>query len=158
MSASGHYTRGRSLRIKDKAVSVSSPCCRRFSSPTLLIGSRRARLLTFSAALRSPQTCFRLPHCLGNRHTCCLASQPPAFVHPPLSGGHCCLRQRQPAAFPALPPCGMPTSGLFRCFAAPQPPVSQPLSAAADIPFQGNSRPLRPRRRSSCCRCGCCCL
>ena len=27
---------------------------------------------------------------------------------------------------------------------------SQPLSAAADIPFQGNPRPLRPRRRSSC--------
>ena len=47
-------------------------------SPTLLIGSRRARLLTSSAALRSPQTCLRLPHCLGNRHTCRLASQPPS--------------------------------------------------------------------------------
>ena len=78
MSASGHYTRGRFLRINGKAVSVSSPCCRRSSSPTLLIGSRRARLLTSSAALRSPQTCFRLPHCLGCFAPCGF-SRPPAL-------------------------------------------------------------------------------
>lgn len=78
MSASGHYTRGRSLRIKDKAVSVSSSCCRRSSSPTLSIGSRRARLLTSSAALRSPQTCFRLPHCLGC-FAACGFPRPPAL-------------------------------------------------------------------------------
>ena len=54
MSASGHYTRGRSLRINNKAVSVSSPCYRRSSSPTLFICFRRARLLTSAAArLRS---------------------------------------------------------------------------------------------------------
>ena len=49
--------------VRRKAVSVSSPCCRGSNSPTWSIGSRRARLLTSSAALRSPQTCFRLPHC-----------------------------------------------------------------------------------------------
>ena len=65
MSASGHYTRGRSLRINNKAVSVESPPQVSALPPTLSIGSRRARLLTSSAALRSPQTCFRLPHCLG---------------------------------------------------------------------------------------------
>jgi hypothetical protein len=76
MSASGHYTRGRSLRINNKAVSVSSPCYRRFSSPTLFICFRRARLLTSAAARLSPQTCFRLPHCLGCFAAC-------GFPHPP---------------------------------------------------------------------------
>ena len=78
MSASGHYTRGRSLRINNKAVSVSSPCCRRSSSPTLFIRSRRARLLTSAAARLSPQTCFRLPHCLG-RFAPCGFSRPPSL-------------------------------------------------------------------------------
>ena len=78
MSASGHYTRGRSLRINDKAVSVSSPCCRRSSSPTLFIRSRRARLLTSAALRLSPQTCFRLSHCLG-RCAPCGFSRPPAL-------------------------------------------------------------------------------
>lgn len=40
------------------------------ASPTLSIGYRRARLLTSFAALRSPQTCFRLPHCLGRFDPC----------------------------------------------------------------------------------------
>ena len=119
-------------------------------SPTLLIGSRRARLLTSSAALRSPQTCLRLPHCLGNRHTCCLASQPPAFGHP-LSGGPCCLRQR--AAFPALPPCGMPTTDVSLTRTCHRSGFRTPVGCA-DIPFQGNSRPHGRWRRSSCCRCG----
>lgn len=57
---------------------MSSPCCRRSSSPTLSIGSRRARLLTSSAALRSPQTCFRLPHCLGC-FAACGFPRPPAL-------------------------------------------------------------------------------
>ena len=76
MSASGHYTRGRSLRINDKAVSVESPPQVSALPPTWFIGSRRARLLTFSAALRSPQTCFRLPHCLGCFAACGLPSPP----------------------------------------------------------------------------------
>ena len=59
-------------------MSVSSPCCRRPSSPTLFIGSRRARLLTSSAALRSPQTYFRLPHCLGC-FAACGFPRPPAL-------------------------------------------------------------------------------
>lgn len=59
-------------------MSVSSPCCRRSSSPTLFIGSRRARLLTSAAARLSPQTCFRLPHCLG-RFAPCGFSRPPAL-------------------------------------------------------------------------------
>ena len=46
--------------------------------PTLSIGSRRARLLTSSAALRSPQTCFRLPHCLGC-FAACGFPRPPAL-------------------------------------------------------------------------------
>ena len=46
--------------------------------PTLFIGSRRARLLTSSATLRSPQTCFRLPHCLGC-FAACGFSRPPAL-------------------------------------------------------------------------------
>ena len=78
MSASGHYTRGRSLRINNKAVSVSSPCFRRSSSPTLFIGPRRARLLTSSTARLSPQTCFRLPHCLGC-FAACGFPRPPAL-------------------------------------------------------------------------------
>lgn len=76
MSASGHYTRGRSLRINNKAVSVESPPQVSALPPTLSIGSRRARLLTFSAALRSPQTCFRLPHCLGCFAACGFPSPP----------------------------------------------------------------------------------
>ena len=78
MSASGHYTRSCSLRIKNKAVSVSSTCCRRSSSPTWSIRSRRARLLTSAAVRLSPQTCFRLPHCLG-RFAPCGFSRPPAL-------------------------------------------------------------------------------
>ena len=78
MSASGHYTRGRSLRINNKAVSVSSSCYRRSGSPTLFIGSRRARLLTSAATRLSPQTCFRLPHCLG-RFAPCGFPRPPAL-------------------------------------------------------------------------------
>ena len=46
-------------------MSVESPPQVASKPPTLSIGSRRARLLTSSAALRSPQTCFRLPHCFG---------------------------------------------------------------------------------------------
>ena len=61
-----------------KAVSVVSPPQVSALPPTLLIGSRRARLLTSSAALRSPQTCFRLPHCLG-RFAPCGYSLPPAL-------------------------------------------------------------------------------
>ena len=54
MSESGHYTRGRSLRINDKAVSVESPPQVSALPPTLSICSRRARLLTSAAArLRS---------------------------------------------------------------------------------------------------------
>ena len=64
--------------INIKAVSVSSPCCRRSSSPTWSIRSRRARLLTSAAARLSPQTCFRLPHCLG-RFAPCGFSRPPAL-------------------------------------------------------------------------------
>ena len=59
-------------------MSVSSPCCHRSASPTLPIGSRRARLLTSSAALRSPQTCFHLPHCLGC-FAACGFPRPPAL-------------------------------------------------------------------------------
>ena len=44
----------------------------------MFIGSRRARLLTSSAALRSPQTCFRLPHCLGC-FAACGFPRPPAL-------------------------------------------------------------------------------
>ena len=61
-----------------KAVSVESPPQVTALPPTLLIGSRRARLLTSSAALRSPQTCFRLPHCLGC-FAACGFSRPPAL-------------------------------------------------------------------------------
>ena len=56
-------------------MSVSSLPQASVSSPTLFISSRRARLLTFSATLRSPQTCFRLPHCLG----CFAACGPPTL-------------------------------------------------------------------------------
>ena len=70
----------------------------------------------------------------------------PHNINPPA------LRWHPPAA--ALPPDSplpsRPTSGLLRCYAAPQPLASQPLSATADIPFQGKSRSLRPRRRSWC--------
>ena len=59
-------------------MSVSSLPQASVSSPTLSIGSRRTRLLTSSAALRSPQTCFRLPHCLG-RFAPCGFSRPPAL-------------------------------------------------------------------------------
>ena len=50
------------------------------ASPTWSIRSRRARLLTSSAALRSPQTCFRLPHCLGRFAPC-------GYAHPPGDAG-----------------------------------------------------------------------
>ena len=59
-------------------MSVVSPSQATAIPPTLFIGSRRARLLTFSAALRSPQTCFRLPHCLGC-FAACGFSRPPAL-------------------------------------------------------------------------------
>lgn len=59
-------------------VSVTRLSLRETSSPTLPIGSRRARLLTSSAALRSPQTCFRLPHCLGC-FAACGFPRPPAL-------------------------------------------------------------------------------
>ena len=48
------------------------------ASPTLSIGSRRARLLTSAAARLSPQTCFRLPHCFGRIRGLQL-SRPPAL-------------------------------------------------------------------------------
>ena len=48
------------------------------ASPTWFIGSRRARLLTSAAARLSPQTCFRLPHCLG-RFAPCGYPRPPAL-------------------------------------------------------------------------------
>ncbi len=67
-------------------MSVSSPCCRRSSSPTLSIGSRRARLLASSAVLRSPQTCFRLPHCLGCFAACGFPR--PAGCRLPAAAGH----------------------------------------------------------------------
>ena len=57
-------------------MSVESPPQVSALPPTWSIGYRRARLLTFSAALRSPQTCFRLPHCLGCFAAC-------GFTHPP---------------------------------------------------------------------------
>ena len=59
-------------------MSVESPPQVSALPPTWVIGSRRARLLTSSAALRSPQTCFRLPHCLG-RFAPCGFSRPPAL-------------------------------------------------------------------------------
>ena len=59
-------------------MSVESPPQVSALPPTLSIGSRRARLLTFSATLRSPQTCFRLPHCLGC-FAACGFSRPPAL-------------------------------------------------------------------------------
>ena len=59
-------------------MSVVSPSQATAIPPTLFIGSRRARLLTFSAALRSPQTCFRLPHCFGH-FVACSFSRPPAL-------------------------------------------------------------------------------
>ena len=62
-----------------KAVSVESPPQVSALPPTLFIGSRRARLLTSSAALRSPQTCFSLPHCLG-RFAACGFPRPPALL------------------------------------------------------------------------------
>ena len=46
--------------------------------PTWFICSKRARLLISSAALRSPQTCFRLPHCLGC-FAACGFPRPPAL-------------------------------------------------------------------------------
>ena len=61
-----------------KAVSVVSPPQVTPLPPTLLIGFRRVRLLTISAALRSPQTCFRLPHCLGC-FAACGFPRPPAL-------------------------------------------------------------------------------
>ena len=134
--------------MQHKAVSVESPPQVASLPPTWSIGYRRARLLTFSAALRSPQTCFRLPHCLGNRHTCCLASQPPAFGHP-LSGGPSCLRQRQPAAFPALLPCGMPTTDVSPLTRTCHRSGFRTPVGCADIPFQGNFRPHGRWRRSS---------
>lgn len=72
-----------------KAVSVESPPQVTALPPTLLIGSRRARLLTSSAALRSPQTCFRLPHCLGC-FAACGFSRPPALrgCRLPAAAGH----------------------------------------------------------------------
>ena len=51
MSASGHYTRGRSLRINDKAVSVESPPQVSALPPTLSI-VRPAR--TYSNGCKSP--------------------------------------------------------------------------------------------------------
>ena len=59
-------------------MSVVSPSQATAIPPTRFLGSRRARLLTFSAALRSPQTCFRRPHCLG-RFAPCGFSRPPAL-------------------------------------------------------------------------------
>lgn len=59
-------------------MSVESPPQVSALPPTLFIGSRRARLLTFSAALRSPQTCFRLPHCPGC-FAACGFPRPPAL-------------------------------------------------------------------------------
>ena len=59
-------------------MSVESPPQVSALPPTLSIGSRRARLLTSSAALRSPQTCFRLPHCLGC-FAACGFPRPPAL-------------------------------------------------------------------------------
>ena len=59
-------------------MSVESPPQVSALPPTLFIGFRRARLLTSSAALRSPQTCFRLPHCLGC-FAACGFSRPPAL-------------------------------------------------------------------------------
>ena len=110
------------------------------------IRSRRARLLTSAAARLSPQTCFRLPHCLGNRHACCLASQPPAFGHP-LSGGPCCLRQRQPAAMPTRPAM----SAAVTSSPSPWPPFPwladyRCQSADADLPPVRLPNPCRLRR------------
>ena len=59
-------------------MSVESPPQVSALPPTLSIRSMRARLLTSSAALRSPQTCFRLPHCLGLTRGLQL-SRPPAL-------------------------------------------------------------------------------
>ena len=64
-------------RGKWEAVSVVSPLQAAAIPPTWSIGFRRARLLTSAAERLSPQTCFRLPHCLG-RFAPCGFSRPPA--------------------------------------------------------------------------------
>lgn len=63
--------------------------------PTLSIGSRRARLLTSDAARLSPQTCFRLPHCLGCFAAC-------GYTHPPGDAGYGDFVTSAKAALPWL--------------------------------------------------------
>ena len=70
----------------------------------------------------------------------------PAAPPPTLRGILRSLRLLRIARCPRWPTIDCSAASLLR-----NRRRSQPLSAAADIPFQGNSRPLRPRRRSSCC-------
>ena len=76
-------------------MSVESPPQVSALPPTWFIGSRRARLLTSSAALRSPQICFRLPHCLGCFAAC-------GYAHPPGDAGYGDFVTSAKAALPWL--------------------------------------------------------
>ena len=126
MSASGHYTRGLSLRINDKAVSVESPPRVAALPPTLSIGSRRARLLTSSATLRSPQTCFRLPHCLGC-FAACGFSRPPALRR---------ADYRCQSADADRPPVRFPNPCRLRRHPLPgELPASRPVSPVIVLPL-----------------------
>ena len=120
-------------------MSVTRPSLRETSSPTYPFRSSRARLQTSSASLRSPQTCLDFRTASDASH--------PAASQPALRGILRSLRLLRTARCPGR----RPTSDCCAASLLRNRRRSQPLSAAADIPFQGNPRPLRPRRRSSCC-------
>ena len=59
-----------------------------------------------------------------------------------------------PAAWPALPPCGGPTTDVSPLTRTCHRSGFRTPVGCADIPLQGNFRPHGRCRRSSCCRCG----
>ena len=103
------------------------------------------------------QDCGRPPLTLRRPQTCCPTSALPRMLSHPAAPPalRCILRSLRLLRIARCP--RRPTSGCCAASLLRNRRRSGPLPTAADIPFQGNPQPLRPRRRPLSCYALVCC-